>query len=60
MVVQLNLNSFYIKHNWSFSVGKLRQIIEKWIDKMVEKSLQRQSDKMFMKHKVKTTDGDNT
>ena len=26
MVVQLNLNSFYIKHNWSFSMGKLRQM----------------------------------
>ena len=41
-------------------MGKLRQIIEKWIDIMVEKSLQRQSDKLFMKHQVKTTDGDNT
>ena len=41
-------------------MGKLRQIIRKWIDRMVEKSFQRQADKLFMKHKVKTTDGDNT
>lgn len=41
-------------------MGKIRQIIRKWIDRMVEKSLQRQSDKMFMKHKVKYNDGDNT
>jgi len=41
-------------------MGKLRQIISKWISIMVEKSFQRQADKLFMKHQVKTTDGDNT
>lgn len=60
MVVQLNLNSFYIKHNWSFSVGKLRQLFFRWLDRQIEKSMQRQANKLFMKHKVKTTDGDNT
>ena len=41
-------------------MGKIRQIIRKWIDRMVEKSFQRQADKLFMKHQVKNTDGDNT
>jgi len=41
-------------------MGKLRQIIRKWIDRMVEKSFQRQADKLFMKHKVKYRDIDNT
>lgn len=41
-------------------MGKLRQIIRKWIDRMIEKSFQRQADKLFMKHQVKTTDKDNT
>lgn len=41
-------------------MGKIRQIIRKWIDRMVEKSLQRQADKLFLKHQVKITDGNNT
>ena len=41
-------------------MGKLRQIFMKWIDRIVEKSIQRQADRLFMKHQVKTTDGDNT
>ena len=41
-------------------MGKLRQWFFKWLDRQIEKSLQRQSNKMFMKHQVKTTDGDNT
>ena len=39
-------------------MGKLRQILRKWIDRMVEKSLQRQADKLFMKFQPK--EGDNT
>ena len=41
-------------------MGKLRQIFRKMIDRLIEKSWQRQADKLFMKHKVKTTDEDNT
>lgn len=41
-------------------MGKLRQWFFNWLDRQIEKSLQRQSNKMFMKHQVKTTDGDNT
>lgn len=41
-------------------MGKLRKIFQKLIDKFIEKSFQRQANRMFMKHQVKTTDGDNT
>jgi hypothetical protein len=41
-------------------MGKIRKWFNKLIDTMVEKSMQRQADKLFMKHQVKTTDGDNT
>lgn len=41
-------------------MGKLRQIVHKWIDRMIEKSFQRQADKLFMKHNVKYNDKDNT
>lgn len=41
-------------------MGKLRQILRKMIDRLIEKSFQRQADKLFMKHQVKTTDKDNT
>lgn len=41
-------------------MGKIRKWFNKLIDTMVEKSIQRHADKLFMKHKVKTTDGDNT
>ena len=30
------------------------------IDRLIEKSFQRQADKLFMKHQVKVTDKDNT
>lgn len=36
-------------------MGKLRQIFRKWIDRMVEKSFQRQADKLFFKHNVVRT-----
>ena len=41
-------------------MGKLRQWFYKWFDKQVEKSFQRQANKLFDKSKVKITDGDNT
>jgi len=41
-------------------MGKLRKWFFSWFDKQVEKSFQRQADRLFMKHKVKTTDGDTT
>jgi len=41
-------------------LGKLRKIFQKMIDRMIEKSFQRQAHRLFMKHQVKTTDGDNT
>ena len=41
-------------------MGKLRKWFRKKIDRLIEKSFQRQADKLFMKHQVKTTDGDNT
>ncbi len=41
-------------------MGKLRQLFFRWIDKIVERSFKRQADRLFMKHQVKTTDGDNT
>ncbi len=41
-------------------MGKLRQWLRRWFDKRIEKSFQRQADKLFMKHQVKYTDNDNT
>ena len=41
-------------------MGKLRQILRTMIDRLIEKSFQRQADKLFMKHQVKVTDKDNT
>ncbi len=41
-------------------MGKLRKWFNKLIDTMLEKSMQRQANKLYMKHQVKTTDGDNT
>ena len=41
-------------------MGKLRQILRKMIDRLIEKSFQRQAHKLFMKYQVKTTDKDNT
>lgn len=39
---------------------KLRKIIKDLIGKFIENSFQRQANRMFMKHQVKTTDKDNT
>jgi len=33
-------------------MGKIRKIIRKHIDRMIEKSFQRQADKLFAKHNV--------
>ena len=41
-------------------MGKLRKWIKDFFDKMIERSFQKQANKMFMKHQVKATDGDNT
>jgi len=41
-------------------MGKLRQWFRKWLDRQVERSMQRQADKLFMKHSVEYRDGDNT
>ena len=41
-------------------MGKLRQIIRDWIDRVIEKSVQRQADKLFDKAKIEYRDGDNT
>ena len=30
-------------------MGKLRQLFRRWFDKQIEKSFQRQADKMFLK-----------
>ena len=43
-----------------YGVSKIRKIIKDLIDKFVENSFQRQANRMFMKHQVKTTDKDNT
>jgi len=41
-------------------MGKLRQWIARWFDYQLEKSLQRQANKLFDKDNVKYNDGDNT
>jgi hypothetical protein len=41
-------------------MGKFRQWFRNWFDKAIERSFQRQADKLFMKHKVEYRDGDNT
>ena len=41
-------------------MGKLRQWFFKWVDKQIEKSFQRQADRLFNKHGVEYRDGDNT
>ncbi len=41
-------------------MGKFRQILRKWIDRIIEKSFQRQANKIFAKHSVEYRDGDNT
>ena len=41
-------------------MGKLRQIIRNWFDRQIEKSMQRQANRMFDKSRIKYRDGDNT
>ena len=41
-------------------MGKLRQWFQRWFDKRIEKSFQRQADRLFAKHDVEYRDGDNT
>ena len=41
-------------------MGKIRQWFNKLIDKMIEKSFQRQANKLFDKAKIQYRDGDNT
>jgi hypothetical protein len=41
-------------------MGKIIKRIKKFFDKIIERSFQKQANRMFMKHQVKTTDGDNT
>ena len=41
-------------------MGKIRKWFRRKIDKLIEKSFQRQADKLFMKQQVHTRDGDNT
>ena len=41
-------------------MGKLRKWIKNLFGKMIERSFQKQANKMFMKHQVKITDKDNT
>lgn len=41
-------------------MGKLRQWFHKWFDNLIEKSLQRNANKLFAKHSVEYRDGDNT
>ena len=43
-----------------YNMGKIRQWFRNWFDKAIERSFQRQADKLFMKHKVEYRDGDNT
>lgn len=41
-------------------MGKLRKILRDWIDGVIERSFQRQANKIFAKHDVVYRDGDNT
>jgi len=41
-------------------MGKFRKWFRDWFDNQIEKSFKRKANKLFMKHQVKTTDGDNT
>ena len=41
-------------------MGKIRQWIKRWIQFRVERSFQKKAYRLFMKHQVRTTDGDNT
>lgn len=41
-------------------MGKLRQWFRNWLDKQVEKSMQRHANRLFDKSRIKYRDGDNT
>ena len=41
-------------------MGKIRKWIKQWIQFRLERSFQKKADRLFMKHQVRTTDGDNT
>jgi hypothetical protein len=41
-------------------MGKIRQWFQNWLDKQVERSFQRQANKLFDKAKIQYRDGDNT
>ena len=41
-------------------MGKLRQWFQRWFDKRIENSFQRQANRLFAKHDVEYRDGDNT
>ena len=41
-------------------MGKLRQWFRNWLDKHVERSMQRQANRLFDKSRIKYRDGDNT
>jgi len=41
-------------------MGKLRQWFFNWFDRQVERSFQRQADRLFDKAKITYRDGDNT
>jgi len=41
-------------------MGKLRQWFRKWFDQAIERSMQRQANRLFDKSRIKYRDGDNT
>ena len=41
-------------------MGKIRQWLIDWFDRQIEKSMQRQANKLFDKSQIKYRDGDNT
>ena len=41
-------------------MGKLRKWFRNWLDKAVERSMQRQANRLFDKSRIKYRDGDNT
>jgi hypothetical protein len=50
----------YRLHRATFKMGKIRQWFRNWLDKAVERSMQRQADRLFDKSRIKYRDGDNT
>jgi len=45
---------------WSMVMGKIRQWLQKWFDRQIEKSFQRQANRLFDKSKIEYRDGVNT